>query len=245
LEIFNYMVLGFGYRHADAVVAVSKGVARALEQRHGVPGKMIHVVYNSVELQDDVTASEEAKHPWLAAGQPPLILGAGRLTRQKGFDTLLAAFQLVRNDRPARLVILGTGKEELSLASTSRALGIKEDVLFGGFVSDPWIWMRRADVFALSSRWEGLPGVLLQAMACGTRVVSTDCPSGPAEILEDGKWGRLVPVDDAAALARAILDSLDETDSPPVIQRAAEFNLGYMVDRYLEVLHLQIDKVQP
>lgn len=235
LEILNYWLLGPGYRRADAVIAVSGGVARSLEESHSVPRELIHVVYNSVEVPLE-HPREELPHPWLAPGGPPVVLGAGRLTRQKGFDTLIAAFHLVRNDRPARLVILGTGEDQRPLETLASELGVHSDVDFPGFVSDPWTWMRRSDVFVLSSRWEGLPGVLLQAMACGTRVVSTDCPSGPSEILENGRWGRLTPVDDATSLAEAILDTLDDPDPPPVANRAADFSPDDMVDQYLDVL---------
>lgn len=240
LEIFNYWLMGLGYRHADAVVAVSEGVRRSLEEVHGVPSDLIHVVYNSVEIPEvDLEPAGTRRHSWLEDGGSPIILAAGRLTRQKGFDTLLRAFRTVRSDRPSRLVILGAGEEERALKDLARSLDVSHDVLFPGFVDDPWIWMRRANVFVLSSRFEGLPGVLLQAMACGTRVVSTDCPSGPAEILEDGKWGRLAPVDRPAPLAHAILRSLDDPHPPPVKQRAASFDSATMVNGYLRLLGIE------
>jgi glycosyltransferase involved in cell wall biosynthesis len=137
---------------------------------------------------------------------------------------------------------LGAGEDEARLVELIHRLDLDESALLAGFVDDPWLWMRQADVFVLSSRWEGLPGVLLQAMACGTPVVSTDCPSGPDEILENGKWGKLVPVENPRAMADAIIETLESPTSPPVAERAAQFDLTSSVNAYLEVLGILDDK---
>lgn len=225
------------YPWADGVVAVSAGVADDLAQAIGLPRQRIAVVYNPV-VTDEVLVGAEAPldHPWFAPGEPPVVLSAGRLTMQKDFGVLLRAFAHLRAQRPARLMILGEGELRPELESLTQQLGIHADVALPGFRDNPYAYMRRAAVFVLSSRFEGLPNALIQAMACGTPVVSTDCPSGPAEILEDGQWGRLVPVGDAAALAEAILATLAETNPPDVARRARDFGVDQAVDGYLRVM---------
>lgn len=234
-ELPNYWLLGPGYRRSDGVIAISQGVAESLIDHHRVPRSLIHVVYNPVVVTA-ATDAEKPPHSWMAPGEPPVILGAGEFIRQKGFDTLLKAFALVIEERPARLVILGEGRLRPELERLANSLGLWDRILFPGFASDPWVWMRHAAVFTLSSRWEGLSSVLLEAMACGTPVVSTDCPSGPSEILENGKWGRLVPVDDPASIAQAIVATLDDERHPAVDERAAQFDLRRAADQYLEIL---------
>lgn len=229
------------YPRADAVVAVSKGVADDLAAAIGLPRERVHVIYNPIVTDELLTMSRQrVDHPWCAAGAPPVILAVGRLTEQKDFPTLIHAYARLRQRRSARLVILGEGEARDELEDLIAHLGLAEDVYLPGFVDNPFSWMRRARLFALSSRWEGLPSVLIQAMACGTQVVSTDCPSGPAEILEDGRWGRLVPVDDAEALAAAMDAALDEDEDvhAAVEIRARDFAVEPSVLGYLKVLGL-------
>lgn len=180
-------------------------------------------------------------HRWLGADDPPVVLAAGRLCEPKDFVTLLHAFRLVRDHKRVRLIILGEGPLRAELEETVRALGLTtEDVDFPGFVANPYAYMVRAAAFVLSSRWEGLPGVLIEAMACGTAIISTDCPSGPREILQDGRWGTLVPVGDAHALAQAILRTLSTPCEllPDVKRRAQDFSQERIIDQYLTVLGL-------
>ena len=225
------------YRKADAVVAVSGGVADDLATAIGFPREHISVIYNPVVTPELIERSGETlHHPWFEFGAAPVILAAGRLNHQKDFATLIRAFAQVRLQRLTRLVILGEGETRNALQTQVSDLGLGQDVLLPGFISNPYPWMRRAAVFVLSSRWEGLPGVLIQAMACGTPVISTDCPSGPIEILAQGKWGRLVPVGNAAALAEAIIATLDEDNHPDVASRAKEFSLEVAVTAYLRIL---------
>jgi len=166
-----------------------------------------------------------------------VILGAGRLTPQKDFVTLIRAFARVRAQHPARLVILGDGKQRGEILGLAHRLGIAADLDLPGFVDNPFAWMSRSAVFVLSSVWEGFPGVLIEAMTCGCPVVSTDCPSGPVEIVDGGRYGRLVPVGDDEAMAAAILASLRDPGSPEMLRaRAAEFSVDQAIDRYLEVL---------
>ncbi|MGB2886052.1 MAG: glycosyltransferase, partial [Dehalococcoidia bacterium] len=181
----------------------------------GLPRKKIEVIYNPVitpELLEK--AREPVDHPWFQPGEPPVVLGVGRLTEQKDFPTLLRAFALVRKERAARLVILGEGEDRPELKALVDELGIAEDVDMPGFVDNPYGYMAGAAVFALSSRWEGLPTVLIEAMALGKPVVATDCPSGAREILNDGRYGTLVPVGDAKRLATGISGMLEHPVEP-------------------------------
>ena len=227
------------YPRADAILAVSRGVADDLARVAGLPRERIVVTGNPVVTPDLAErAAAPLAHPWLAPGAPPLVLGAGKLKEQKGFDVLLRAFARARAARPLRLVILGQGPERRRLLRLARALGVTADVALPGFVANPFAWMARCGAFVLSSRWEGLPGVLIQALACGAPVVSTDCRSGPSEILEPGGLGALVPVDDAAALGDAIVRVLAAPpgDAGARRARAAEFAVERVAPRYLDAL---------
>ncbi|MDN5335086.1 MAG: hypothetical protein PWR02_112 [Synergistales bacterium] len=222
------------YPWAAAIVAVSKGAADDLVQIASVPKQKLHVIYNPVVSQELLVKSEQPlNHSWFSEDQPPVILGVGRLSTVKDFPTLIRAFALLRKKRPARLVILGEGKDRPKLEALVRELGLEEDVALPGFVDNPCRYMKRAAVFVLSSRWEALPTVLIEAMACGCPVVSTDCPSGPAEILEKGKWGRLVPVQAPEALAEAILETLRR----PIYgtERASDFSFQRAINEYLKL----------
>jgi glycosyltransferase involved in cell wall biosynthesis len=163
-------------------------------------------------------------------------LGVGRLTKQKNFPLLIHAFVKVRQKKTCRLVILGDGELRSEIEILINNFGIHDDVLLPGFQENPFAWMSASSVFVLSSDWEGLGNVLIEAMACGTPVVSTDCPSGPSEILEGGKWGRLVAVGDVDSLSKAILDTLLDENQPDVVKRAHHFGVNSAVDHYLEVL---------
>ncbi|MFW6271975.1 MAG: glycosyltransferase, partial [Desulfosalsimonas sp.] len=179
---------------------------------------------------------EPVDHPWFGADEPPVILGCGRLCAQKNFSLLICAFEKLRKKHDARLVILGEGPQREKLERLVQEMGMQNDILLPGFVNNPYAYMARASLFVLSSDWEGLPGVLIQAMACGAPVVSTDCPSGPAEILENGKWGRLVPPGNVNALTEAINAAIEEKSYPDVTKRAADFDADRAVERYLAVL---------
>ncbi len=226
------------YPWADGIVAVSQGVAEDLAHITGLPLHRIRVIYNPVVTPELLEkAKEPVNHPWFNPGKPPVIIGVGRLTRQKDFSTLIRAFALVRQRRPARLIILGEGEERPLLNTLIRELGLAGDVALPGFVGNPYAYVARAAVFVLSSIWEGLPNVLIEALATGTPVVSTDCESGPAEILENGKYGRLVPVGDVDALAEAILATLNAPLAGEILRsRAREFSLECITDQYLSII---------
>jgi len=226
------------YPWADALAAVSAGVAADLAEILGVSANRVAVTFNPVVTPEiGRQAAEALGHPWFAPGQPPVILAAGKLKQQKGFNVLLEAFARVRAGRPARLLILGEGPERGRLEQQARHLGVDVDVSLPGFVDNPFAFMSRSSVFVLSSAWEGLPGVLIQAMACGCPVVSTDCPSGPAEILDQGVYGPLVPVGDDAAMAEAIETVLEASPSGDRLRRRADdFSVEPSTDRYLALL---------
>jgi glycosyltransferase involved in cell wall biosynthesis len=174
----------------------------------------------------------------MAEGVPPVILGVGRLTQAKDFSTLIRAVARLRAKRDCRLVILGEGELRGELEGLVRTLGLQGSAQLPGFTENPFAWMNRAALFVLSSRWEGLPNALIQAMACGAPVVSTDCQSGPDEILEGGRWGTLVPVENEEALARAMDACLGMPPGqlPDVRRRASDFGIEQAVDAFLELL---------
>jgi len=221
----------------DAVVAVSRGAAADLVSFLRLPHDRVRVIYNPVISEDIfVKAKEEPEFPYFETHDPPVILGVGRLCQQKDFETLLKAFALVRRKRMARLVILGEGEQRAFLERLAKELSIQHDVAMPGVVKNPFPYMARAAVFVLSSVWEGLPTVLIEALALGTPIVSTDCPSGPAEILENGKWGKLVPPRDPQAMAEAILQTLEEPRKslPPEVWR--RFTVEESVKQYLALI---------
>lgn len=221
------------YPWADHIVANSCGVADDLAAITGLPRARIEVISNPV-----VTAALWANtacrpmHPFFASGQPPVVLAAGRLTAQKDFPTLIRAFANVRHRHPAHLVILGEGRERPALEALVRQLGVGADVSLPGFVDNPHAYMANAAVFVLSSRWEGLPTVLIEALASGTRVVATDCPSGPREILAGGTHGALVPVGDTPAIAAAIAAALDGRTPKAHANSWRPYEVDRVVDQY-------------
>ena len=236
----RYLPIRLLYPHLDRIIAVSDGVAEDTARIARLPRARIAVVRNPVITPELVTqAAAPCPHPWLAGDGPPVVCAAGRLQRQKDFPTLLRAFARVRAQRDCRLLILGEGSARPRLEALIAELGLGADAALVGFQSNPYAWLARAALFVLSSAWEGSPNVLTEAMALGVPVVATDCPSGPAEILDRGRYGPLVPVGDPAALAVAMSATLD-APLPPVVLRAAvaEYEQGRSARRYLAVLGL-------
>lgn len=228
------------YKWADQVVAVSRGVAEDVEKLFLVQRDKITVIYNPIISRGlDEKANEALDHPWLNQNRFPVILGAGRLIRQKDFLTLIRSFDALKKEiSDIKLIILGEGKERLTLEKEIRNLGLTEDVSLPGYIDNPYSYMKRSSVFVLSSAWEGFGNVLVEALATGTPVVSTDCPSGPAEILVNGKYGNLVPVGDHKTLARAVLNVLkDPPDRKLLINRANDFTVDKAVEKYLDLIN--------
>ncbi len=226
------------YPWAACVVAVSQGAANDLARTWGLPRHRIQVVYNPVITPAMLAGAggQAADHPWFAPRQPPVMLGVGRLTRQKDFPTLIRAFAEVRRRRPGRLMIIGEGEDRSALQGLAGELGLADDVALPGFRANVMAYMAGSELFVLSSAWEGLPTVLIEALAAGTRVVSTDCPSGPREILQDGRLGALVPVGDAGALAAAMIDALDRPRGTVPPDALSPFTSDAAVDQYLRLI---------
>ena len=225
------------YPWADGVTSVARGTADDLVSTAGVSPNLIEVVHNPIvttELRELV--AEPLGHPWFGPGQVPVVLGVGRLAPQKDFGTLIRAFARVIVRRPCRLMILGDGPERVSLEALVAERGLTGSVDLPGWISNPYPYMAHAGVFVLSSRWEGLPSVLIEALFCEVPVVATDCLSGPREILEGGRYGALVPVGDEEALAAAIEMALAGELTPPAAESWEPYEQETVVRRYLEVL---------
>lgn len=221
------------YPWANSIVAVSKGVADNLVQI-GLPSNSIKVIYNPIvspELNEKT--HEWPDHPWFLPNQPPVILGVGRLEKQKDFSSLIRAFAQLKKQSPARLMILGEGSERSKLQDLVNNAGLTDDVAFPGFVANPYAYMARATVLVLSSAWEGFGNVLVEAMAAGTPVVSTNCESGPTEILANGQYGKLVTVGDIEGMAKAIVKTIEEPQDGELLKRRAnDFSLEKALKEY-------------
>lgn len=198
------------YPRADAVLVPSQGAADDLARHARLARERIHVVPSPIVHARLLAATTTPPpHAWLAPDALPVVLGVGELSERKDFATLVRAFARLRATRPARLILLGEGRRRGELLELAVSLGVAADLLMPGFVPDPYPWMAHADAFALSSQWEGMPVVLIEALALGLPCVATDCPSGPAELLPREA---LVTVGDDAALATALVRQLD---TPP------------------------------
>ncbi|MEM9440967.1 MAG: glycosyltransferase [Pseudomonadota bacterium] len=226
------------YPMADAIIGVSEGVSEDIERLASLPPGLVKTVYNPI-LTDDIPgqAALPVDDPWLTAGGPPVVLAAGRLVAKKDYPMLLRGFARLRQSRELKLIILGKGPDLRKLQKVARNLSIDQDVRFVGWIDNVYAYMARASVFALTSMREGLPGVLIQALACGCPVVSTDCPSGPAEILDQGRVGRLVEIGDDASLAEALAATIDNPPSADRLrQHVAPFTAANAVDGYLDAM---------
>jgi glycosyltransferase involved in cell wall biosynthesis len=227
------------YRFADARIAVSSGVADDLTGLSGIARHRFQVIHNAMCLAPSAGDMDEmhAAVLWKSVSRPR-ILTVGRMKAQKNHRLLVLAFAKLANTLPsARLAILGTGEREAQTRALVGELHLDDRVILPGHFEDPWPWYRSADLFVLSSDYEGFGSVIVEALAAGLPVVSTDCPSGPAEILENGRWGRLAPVGHVEELAAAMRQALAvEHDHEALKRRAAEFNLAIVAGKYLDLL---------
>ena len=237
-RLLNCLVAMF-YHLAPQVIAVSEGAGRAARRLLSPFGPPVRVVYNGFDLAALTSKSQQpVEEVWLRNKTVPIVVSCGRLQQQKAFEVLLRAFTDLHRTMPARLVILGEGPEHEALLSLARTLGVAEDVSLPGFVDNPIAWFAKSDLFVMSSRCEGHPLVLIEALAAGIPVISTDCPSGPREILENGRFGVLVPVDDVAALAEAMLRALKnrpEINKAELAKHLQEYSVENMIAGYLRV----------
>ena len=228
------------YPAVDRIVAVSEGVAEDIRSITNLPPERFIVICNPVITPELFSLSAEPfDHDWFKNTEIPVIIGIGRLTEQKDFPTLIKAFALVRKNRPCRLMILGEGGQRKQLEDQVRQLGLVDDVQLPGFVANPYAPLSRCAVFVLSSRWEGSPNALTEALALGVQSVSTNCPSGPEEILQGGRYGTLVPVGDQRELAEAIYRALADPLPPEaLISAVRRFTVQESVKGYLDALEL-------
>ncbi|MDD3517443.1 MAG: glycosyltransferase [Chromatiales bacterium] len=226
------------FRSADRLIAVSRGVADDTAAIAHLPPERVSVIPNPVITpQLAERAQETVDHPWFADRSLPLVLGMGRLGRQKNFALLIEAFARLRAERPARLVILGEGRYRARLEAQAAALGVADDVALPGFTANPYPWLARANLFVLSSDWEGSPNALTEALALGVPSVATDCRSGPREILAGGRYGPLVPPGDAVELAAAMARLLAAPPDPRLLREAVtEYTQAASAERYLAAL---------
>jgi len=238
----RYLPVRWLFPMADELITVSDGVAEDMAMVSGLPRSRFRTIANpTITERMRRIAAEPVAEPWLRERTAPVLVAAGRLTRQKDFPTLLRAFAELTERRDARLIILGEGRGRAHLESMIGRLGLGERVKLKGFVDNPYPYMTAADLFVLSSRWEGSPNVLVEALALGTPVVSTDCPSGPREILGPALQRALVPVGDPAAMARAMAAALDD---PPRVDElrgcVGRFTVEGSARGYLEALGIAL-----
>lgn len=227
------------YPQCDGRIAVSRGVAEDFSNLTSIPISSIITIYNPIVTEDLLQqAAKPLNHPWFRKGQPPVILSVGRLEKQKNFPLLIEAFDMLRREKGinCRLMIVGEGSQKNILVERVWRSPFKEDICLHGYSDNPFSLMRGSSIMVLSSSWEGFGNVLVEAMAVGTPVLSTDCPHGPMEILEDGKFGTLVPPGDPAALAMAILNDLRNPRLPEMLKvAAAKFEAGTIARSYLKI----------
>lgn len=228
------------YRHTQAVLVPSRGVAEDLRGYAWLPEALIRVVPNPVVRPDMAAlAAEVPAHPWFVDGGPPIVLGVGELSARKDFATLVRAHALLLRDMDCRLVILGEGRQRAQLEALARELGSAERVALPGFVPNPYPCMARAAAFALTSRWEGLGIVLVEALALGTPAMACDCPSGPREVLDDGRYGPLARVGDPASVAAALKSLLLAPPPRQTCQAAARpYTVAASAQAYLAAMGL-------
>jgi glycosyltransferase involved in cell wall biosynthesis len=236
-SVGRHFVIPCIYPLSDRIIAVSEGVKQDLVTEVGINETGIVVIRNPVDTEAICRKSTESVVGlWVEGGNVPVVLSIGRLVVEKGFDVLIRAVHSVLQEREVRLVIVGEGEQRSKLQDLIHQLRMENSAILIGQRNNPFPYYRMADVFVLSSRFEGFGLVVAEALACNCQVVSTDCPSGPAEILEGGRWGRLVPVDDVQAMAKAITEALDH----PIMkgrlsERASDFSLDRAVNSYIQI----------
>jgi glycosyltransferase involved in cell wall biosynthesis len=227
------------YPSADHIIPISEGVAHDLKTHIGVNKAKVSVVYNPVVTDQVIQLSkEDVEEAWFNPTEDDIVLAAGRLHPQKDFKTLIQAFDKVYSELDCKLVILGEGDQRSDLEELIHKLDLEEDVHLPGRVNNPYKYMRQASVFVLSSRWEGFGNVIVESLACGCPVVSTDCPSGPREILDGGEYGELTPMGDPSELADAIIQTIESpVDEDRLRCRSDDFHVDTIADEYLKIIN--------
>ena len=231
------VILRLIYARARLIISNSHAASHDLCEGFGISPAKLAVIHNSVDIVRIARlAFEDLKHPWITMSAKPLLLSAGSLTPRKDFSTLLRAFAIVRQSLDCNLVVLGEGTERIRLEALAQEIGVSDSAQFLGFDANPFRWMSKASLLISSSITESCPNVIQQALACGTPIVATDCPGGTSEILEGGKWGRLVPVANPKAMAEAIIATLQDKNHPDGRMRAADFNTKRNAEEYLKLI---------
>ena len=234
------IVLSLVYPWADAIVSVSKTVSSDLSIFLNLPPEKIVTIYNPSITEDMYQKSRnELLHPWFQTGGAPVVLGVGRLTVDKDYETLIRAVFRVSKLMDVRLVILGDGDQRKHLENLAIELDIGDLVEIAGFVDNPFQYMRKASVFVLPSLWEGLPNVLIEAMMCGCPVIATDCPGGVREILDNGNYGFLIPTRDPDEMAKRIVDVLQGKKILADDQWLNQFKVENVIRHYMDILHVK------
>lgn len=225
------------YLFSDKIIAVSADVKKDLCKNHGIKDGLCVTIRNPLDVENVINKSiENVEHEWFL-DSVPIILGVGRFVEQKQFSVLIESFELLTRREDVRLVLAGDGPLRKKLHSLAVELGIEERVDFLGFVSNPYKYMRRAQLLAISSQYEGFGVVVVEALACGTPIVSTNCPGGPSDILNDGEYGELVDVGDPNELAEAMARTLkDPPDRDRLIDRARFYDVDKVADRYATLI---------
>lgn len=234
---FILQLMKHSYKGAEAIVSVTGGVAEELSQISGISRKRIQVIYNpniTPEVKENARAPLD--HPWFKPGEPPVLLSAGRMVSLKDFPLLIKAFNQVRRTRSVRLIIFGEGEKRAELEAMVQKLGLSGSVSLPGFVENLHAYMKRARLVVLTSKWEASSNVLSEALYCGAQIISTDCPYGPREILQGGKYGKLVPVGNVPVLARAIENALDNPKPNAPQESWQPFELDNVINQYLRLL---------
>ena len=224
---------------ASKVIVSGSEMAKEFQALSAVEKNKIEVIHNPVPIHVIQERSDDPiDHPWFKLGEPPVILAVGRLAEVKDFRTLIKAFAVVQKQIPAHLIILGEGVLRLELEQLVIRLGISHRVQMPGFTANPYQYMKHAKVFVSSSLWEGFPNGMVEAMACGMSIVATDCEGGTSEVLEHGKWGYLVPVSNEEMMAKSIVKSLTDTESPDVLDRVACFSVDTIAAKYTKLFEI-------
>lgn len=233
---FAYRILRLMYRNADRVITLTNGARLDLIDNFGVPANKVAAMRSNAVITPEV-ADRIAQWDGEQGREEGLIISVGRLSPEKNHRLLLQAFVLLNRNRPCRLILVGEGKERIALEDFVESNGLSQQVTFVGYTSDPFAWLMRAQLAVCSSIYEGLCNAIIEALGCGTPVVSTDCPFGPGEILQNGRYGTLVPLGDAAALASAIDAALDRpVDRADLIGRALNYTADRAADNFLEIV---------
>jgi glycosyltransferase involved in cell wall biosynthesis len=234
---FWLIILRLIYARARLIISNSHAARHDLCEGFGISPAKLAVIHNSVDIDRiERLALVDPKHPWTILSAKPLLLSVGSLGPLKDFSTLLRAFAIVRQSLDCNLVVLGEGTEQDRLEALAQEIGVADSVQFLGFDANPFRWMSKASLLISSSITEGCPNVIQQALACGTPIVATECLGGTSEILEGGKWGRLVPVGNPKAMAEAIIATLQDKNHPDGRLRAADFNPKRNAVKYLKLI---------